>query len=353
MRVIRRFSAVLVGFVFFVAGVLKLMDPVGAGLVVEDYLKFLHLGFLSGFSNVMGVGLALFETLLGAALITGVWRKITAIATGVLLGAFTILTFVLYLRNPRMDCGCFGEAIHLTHLQSLLKNIVLLALWALACLPLGKLERTRKVKYVSFPIAAVSVCLFLLYSSLSIPLVDFTPFKPGAELMLPEDIDDPTDDSTPTLSLSNATGEYVDSLMVSGRMMTVSVYEPGRLKPRHWEKVERFVQETSLLGYTPMVLMATTPEMAETLVSSPQILASTYFADRKKLLTLNRSNGGATCIDDGLIVMKWGIRRLPDRHTLEELAGTDVTESLLSEDNGNRVKFQAFLLYVFAIMLLL
>lgn len=353
MRVIRRISAVLVGFVFFVAGVLKLMDPVGAGLVVEDYLKFLHLGFLSGFSNVMGVGLALFETLLGAALITGVWRKITAIATGVLLGAFTILTFVLYLRNPRMDCGCFGEAIHLTHLQSLLKNIVLLALWALACLPLGKLERTRKVKYVSFPIAAVSVCLFLLYSSLSIPLVDFTPFKPGAELMLPEDIDDPTDDSTPTLSLSNATGEYVDSLMVSGRMMTVSVYEPGRLKPRHWEKVERFVQETSLLGYTPMVLMATTPEMAETLVSSPQILASTYFADRKKLLTLNRSNGGATFIDDGLIVMKWGIRRLPDRHTLEELAGTDVTESLLSEDNGNRVKFQAFLLYVFAIMLLL
>lgn len=353
MRVIRRISAVLVGFVFFVAGVLKLMDPVGAGLVVEDYLKFLHLGFLSGFSNVMGVGLALFETLLGAALITGVWRKITAIATGVLLGAFTILTFVLYLRNPRMDCGCFGEAIHLTHLQSLLKNIVLLALWALACLPLGKLERTRKVKYVSFPIAAVSVCLFLLYSSLSIPLVDFTPFKPGAELMLPEDIDDPTDDSTPTLSLSNATGEYVDSLMVSGRMMTVSVYEPGRLKPRHWEKVERFVQETSLLGYTPMVLMATTPEMAETLVSSPQILASTYFADRKKLLTLNRSNGGATFIDDGLIVMKWGIRRLPDRQTLEELAGTDVTESLLSEDNGNRVKFQAFLLYVFAVMLLL
>ena len=353
MRTIRRVSAIVIGFVFFLAGVLKLMDPVGSALVVEEYLKFLHIGFLSGLSGVIGVGMALLETLLGTALITGVWRKITAIATGVMLGAFTILTLVLYIRNPKMDCGCFGEALHLTHLQSLLKNVVLLALWALAFLPFSKMEPTRKVKYVSFPIAAVSVCLFLLYSSLSIPLVDFTPFKPGAELMLPEDIDDPTDDTTPTLSLSDATGEYVDSLLVSGKLMTVSVYAPDRMNPRRWEKIERFVQETAALGYTLMVLIAATPETVESAVSSPQILASTYFADRKKLLTLNRSNGGATFIDDGLIVMKWSRRQLPDRQTLEEFAGTDVTESLLSENNVHSVKFQAFLLYVFAVMLLL
>ncbi len=353
MRVIRRLSAILIGFVFFLAGVLKLMDPVGSALVVEEYLRFLHLNFLSALSGVIGVGMALLEMLLGAALITGVWRKITALCVGAMLGAFTILTFVLYIRNPRMDCGCFGEAIHLTHLQSLLKNLVLLALWALAFLPFSKIDRTRKVKYVSFPIAAVSVCLFLLYSSLSIPLVDFTPFKPGAELMLPEDIDDPTDESTPTLSLSDAAGEYVDSLLVGGKLMAVSVYAPERLKARHWGKIERFVEETGALGYSPMVLMAASPETVESTVSSPQILASTYFADRKKLLTLNRSNGGATFVDDGLIVTKWGRRQLPDRQTLEEFAETDVTESLLSENNAHSVKFQAFLLYVFAVMLLL
>jgi uncharacterized membrane protein YphA (DoxX/SURF4 family) len=118
MRTIRRVSAIVIGFVFFLAGVLKLMDPVGSALVVEEYLKFLHIGFLSGLSGAIGVGMALLETLLGAALITGVWRKVTAIATGVMLGAFTILTLVLYIRNPNMDCGCFGEALHLTHLQS-------------------------------------------------------------------------------------------------------------------------------------------------------------------------------------------------------------------------------------------
>ena len=353
MRVIRRISAVLIGFVFFLSGILKLMDPVGAKLVVEEYLKFLHLGFLLGISGLIGSGMALLETLLGAALITGVWRKVSAVVTGVLLGFFTLLTLLLYLKNPPMDCGCFGEAIHLTHLQSLLKNLVLLGLWALACFPLKKQEQTRRVKYVSFPIAAVSVCLFLLFSSLSIPLVDFTPFKPGAELMLPEDIDDPTDDRTPTLSLSDAAGNYVDEMLINGNLMVISVYEPEKISPARWEKIGTLVRECPPLGYTPMILAAATPAMMESLVSSPEILASTYFADRKKLLTLNRSNGGATYIDDGLIVKKWSVRRLPDHEKLMEVSGTDVTESLLSENNSDRIKLQAFLLYVFAVMLLL
>ncbi len=353
MRVIRRISAVLIGFVLFLSGVLKLMDPVGARLVVEEYLKFMHIEFLTGLSGVIGSGMALLEALLGAALITGVWRKVVAVATGILLGFFTILTVFLYIRNPRMDCGCFGEIIHLTHLQSLLKNIVLLVLWAIACLPLRKQEQTRKIKYVSFPIAAISVCLFLLYSSLSIPLVDFTPFKPGAELMLPEDIEDPTDESTPTLSLSNAAGEYMDEMLMEGDLMVVSVYDPGKLRPQQWEKIENLMRNAAGLGYTPMVLAAATPESWEETVSSPGILSATYFADRKKLLTLNRSNGGASYIQDGLIVKKWDNRRLPGEDTLVELAEVEVTESLLSENNGDRVKFQGFLLYVFAVMLLL
>ena len=353
MRVIRRISAVLIGFLFFLAGVLKLMDPTGARLIVEEYLKFLHLYFLMGASGVIGSGMALLETLTGAALITGVWRKVAAITTGVLLVFFTALTVLLYVKNPRMDCGCFGEAIRLTHLQSLVKNLILLALWALAFLPFRKLEITRKVKYVSFPIAAVSVCLFLLYSSLNIPLVDFTPFSPGAELMLPEDIIDPTDDRTPTLSISDATGEYVDERLIEGDLIAVSVYDPGKMKAEQWEKVQQMLQEAAEEGFTPMILAAATPEMMESYGLAPEMIASTFYADPKKLITLNRSNGGATFIQDGMIVTKWHYRHLPDREKLSDLADEDVTESLLSENNSDRIKLQGFLLYVFAVMLLL
>ena len=77
---LKRFCGYAVGFVFFISGLLKLMDPVGAGLVMKEYFKFMHIGFLSGGATTFGVAFALAETLIGTALITGVWKKSVALA---------------------------------------------------------------------------------------------------------------------------------------------------------------------------------------------------------------------------------------------------------------------------------
>ncbi len=340
MRTIKRISAVVIGFVFFFAGFFKLMDPVGAALVAEEYFKFLHLGFLRPVSGFVGSAGAILETLLGAALITGVWRQICGAVTLAVLGFFTVLTAVTLIFNPQMDCGCFGEAIHLTHLQSFIKNLVLLILWAVAFVPPGAQEPTRKVKYVSFSIAGISVCLFFLYSVLSIPLIDFTDYKPGAEL------------NSPKLSFSDARGEYADSLSLGEKVLVSSVYNPGKLSERKWQKISTLMEQASAAGYTPLLLTASYPEEISTL-AGPEPLQYTYFADRKTLLTLNRSNGGVTYIADGQIVAKWSINRPPDAGKLAALSATNPTESLIAENNGPKLKLQAFLLYVFAVMLLL
>ncbi len=340
MRTVKRISAVVIGFVFFFAGLFKLMDPVGAELVVEEYFKFLHLGFMRPLSGFVGSAGAILETILGAALITGVWRQIIGTVTLAVLGFFTVLTAITLIFNPSMDCGCFGEAIHLTHLQSFVKNLVLLVLWAVAFVPLNLQEPTRKVKYVSFAIAGISVCLFFLYSSLSIPLIDFTDYKPGAEL------------SESGLSFSDASGEYADSLSLGERVLVASVYEPAKLSEHKWQKISALIEQASAAGFTPLVLTASYPEEISEL-AGPELLQYTYFADRKALLTLNRSNGGATYIADGQIVAKWSINRPPTAEKLASLAGTNPTESLITENNGPKLKLQAFLLYVFAVMLLL
>ena len=353
MRIIRRISAVIIGFTFFIAGLLKLMDPVGAGLLADEYFKFLHLDFLRFASNFAGSAIALCETLLGIALVTGVWRKVVAYLTLGVLGAFTLLTAALVIFNPVMDCGCFGEAVHLTHFQSLVKNLILLGLWALAFLPFGSMEPTRKIKYVSFSLAGISVSLFLLYSVFSIPMLDFTDYKPGTELTSIENMDWMQGDETVLLSFSNAQGEYTDSLALHGNVLAASVYDPAEMSAQRWHKLSALMGEAAGKGYTPLVLTASTPELITGQLSSPELLPYIYFADRKTLLTLNRSNGGVSFISDGQIVAKWSVNRLPDGAKLGQLAAADPIESLVAENHGHNIKFQAFLLYVCAVILLL
>ena len=51
----RRFCAFLIGAVFFVSGLMKLLDPVGAGLVVSEYYRFFGTDFLLPSSKAVAV----------------------------------------------------------------------------------------------------------------------------------------------------------------------------------------------------------------------------------------------------------------------------------------------------------
>lgn len=357
-KAVRRVCAFLIGIVFFVAGVLKLMDPVGTGLVVTEYLKFLHLGFLVFGAKAAGVCLALLETLVGAALVTGVLRKTAGLLSGLMMLVFTVLTFVLWIVNPAMDCGCFGEAIHLTHLQSLLKNVVLDVLWIVAFLPFRELGVPKRMKKVSFAIAAVSVLLFAMYSLLSIPAVDYTPLAPGMELYgaASSPDDDPSWDISEnlpaTLSFCNAGWEYCDSLACEGPVLAVSVYEPGKVSGEGWKRISAVLDAAQDAGFTGLLLVASTPERMEETVPGT-VLMRCFYADRKTLLTLNRSNGGATVVLDGQIGRKWAFRSLPSADDFLRLAKANPTEETMKYVSEGRIRLQAFLLYVTAVMVLL
>lgn len=339
MRALRKLAAWILGGVLFFAGILKIMDPVGTGLIVSEYYKFFGLGFMLFSSKVVGMTLALVETVLGAAVFTGVFRKVAAMVSLFMLGFFTIVTAILWIANPAMNCGCFGEAVHLTHAQSLLKNIVLLGLWALAFLPFRNLFPAPTVKYVSFGVAVLSVLLFMIWSIRGIPMVDFTPFAPGNELLSADEV---YDADAPVLSFCNSDYEYADSLAVHGNVLAISVYDPSRLSSEAVSKVKRCLSGAESAGFTALLLSAGSIDGAVS-----------YLADRKTLLTLNRSNGGATFISDGQIIRKWSVRSLPGTDTLRELSTVDTTEAVMKENGPQRIKLQAFLLCVFAVMLLI
>ena len=347
MRVINKIAAFILGSVFFLSGILKLMDPLGTSLIVSSYLSFLHLGFLQFASGLLACIFPLVECILGSAMILGVFRKPTGIAVLALQVFFTLLTLLLVIFNPQMDCGCFGEAIHLTHTQSFIKNLILLALWALAFLPLRKeTPAPRKSKFIGFALVGVSVLLFLLYSSLSLPLIDFTPLKSGVELYSESEFEGEE------ISVMDSQGEYADSVLTEGKVLAISVYELSKLKPKTWQKISSLVSEASSLGYSPVLLLSSSVAQAQSSVSDI-LLGISYFCDKKTLMTLNRSNAGVSYISDGLITAKWSRHSLPDSQDLESIAAEDAADVILSRSQPASLKLQCFLLYVFAVMLLL
>ena len=381
---LRRFCAILIGLVFLASGLLKLLDPVGTGLIVSEYFKFFHLGFLQGTAKALGMVLSLVEAITGAALISGVFRKTTAVITSILVVFFTVITLILWIANPEMDCGCFGEAIHLSHGQTLLKNIVLLALAAAAFLPFQNFGVPRKGKYVAFFLAVPSLIFALCYNALHLPMIDFTEFAPGTELFASLDNDyqemdgkvptfiyerdgqrgsfslDALPDSTwtfvgvdtlsrsgmyknaskPVLSFRDAAGEYQDEQAVLGKVMVFSVYDPD---DADWDRVRSQAAEARACGATPLILSVPGED-------TPQ---DVYLADYKPLITLNRANGGATYFNDGELILTGSPRDVPEGEELKGLLDREPVAASTDFIVGRRIRAQGFTLYLLALLLLL
>ena len=395
---LKRFCGFITGFVFFISGIVKLLDPIGAGLVMEEYFKFLHIGFMDFTAGFLGVTIALAETLIGAALITGVWKKVVAMTACAIQGFFTILTLALVIFNPEMDCGCFGEAIHLTHMETFIKNIILCALLGIYTIPLRHLYKAQKKKFVSFGIVSISVVAFTFYSLLYIPLVDFTAYKPGAVLDCVEngsgeemyeavfiyEKDGAQErftlghlpDSTWTfvaaetvmkedagnvgisLPVRNASGEYTDEIAGEGKVMIISIYDTD-INAAGWSRTAVFADNAAKTGYKPLILVSCTPDEAMTATEmlsdeiKTKLYSYLYFSDYKTLITLNRSNGGATYFNRGSLVRKWAFRALPDTTSLEATFNESSTSVTIEKETRGSLTFQGFLLYVSAVMLLL
>ena len=385
---LKRFCGFVFGVVFFLSGLLKLMDPVGAGLVVKEYFDFLQIGFMAPAAKAVGVTLALAETLVGAALICGVWRKIIGKAAIVMQVVFTIITAVLLIFNPEMDCGCFGEAIHLTHLETFVKNIILMALILIYYIPGRHLGETTRRKYISFGIVAVASIAFLIYSLLYIPVIDFTAYKPRAELAiaaseggndlyesvftyqkdgktkqftleeLPSDLDEWTFVGTETrfkggindhfieLSLFDPrTQSYADMIAAKGKVMIISVFD-DQIDNETWEEMERIAKDAQACGINPIIVATQTGSIPSSL---KQIA---YTSDYKTIVSLNRSNGGLTYFDNGVLIRKWARRDAPDADELKSVAAGEPTETAIAYESKGSLVFQGFLLFVSVVMLL-
>ena len=359
----------VVGLTFILSGFVKAIDPLGTQYKIQDYLAAIppSLSLPDMLTLLMSVSLSMVEFTLGAFMLTAISRRLTARLTLLFMVVMTAVTVWIYIADPVKDCGCFGDALTLTNLETLLKNIVLLALAALVAwrpTHIGRLmSRSNQMllgqMLMLTPVALSFWCLY------DLPLIDFRPYHIGADIKagmeIPEGAEQPVFDTTFIMEKDGERREftldnYPDSTWTFVDSKTVTVKE-GYVPPIHdfsitaadgeditdmvlgregytfllispdldkaddqnfgdIDQIYEFCQDNSIPFYC---LTASTEKSQQ---HWQNITGAEYpfcMTDATTLKTMIRSNPGLMLLEKGVVRGKWSHNRLPETTELETM----------------------------------
>ena len=185
-----RFALALV---FAFSGFVKAADPMGTVHKLTEYADVFGWTLHPALLLVAAWALIAIEYVMGVALFFGLYRRFYLGLMIVFLSVMTPLTLMLALNNPISDCGCFGDALVLTHWQTFGKNVALLVMAIVVLIWHKRLWRivSARMQWLVFVYALLSVILFMQNNLRHLPAWDFRPYAIGTNIIegmtLPED----------------------------------------------------------------------------------------------------------------------------------------------------------------------
>ncbi len=351
----------LVGILFIFSGLVKLNDPVGTAIKMEEYFEVFSNDISSVFHYLISLALpiglfvVILEILLGVALLLQWQMKLSVWALLLLIVFFTFLTFYSAAFNKVTDCGCFGDAIAMKPWQSFGKDIFLLAL-------IGYLfARREQFKPTVSPIfgnvtigLTLTVCILLAYHSIEHqPIIDFRPYKVGVDIhkaMLPsEDFRYeyvmekegkkykfdvyPTDntfkfvemvllnpEAEPTIKDYNIwsdEGDFTEASLTGVKLLVV-FSDVNKSRTNRLADIMRLSRELEGVADT-WVVMSNDEITYEDFRHEYQIALPYYFGDGTVLKTMIRAIPGLVLLKDGVILGKWHSNDTPTADQVVDL----------------------------------
>jgi uncharacterized membrane protein YphA (DoxX/SURF4 family) len=193
MKIPVKISRILVGVLFIFSGLVKANDPHGLAYKMQEFFEvwsnnasltdFMH--WLSNYALPFSIIMITLEIIVGVGILLGLWKKFFTTLLLILIIFFAFLTGYAALSGKIATCGCFGDCIPLSSMESFIKDLILLVL--VLILFFGK-------KYI-IPVftAGINVLLLIISCGLvlfyqwhvmrHLPTVDCLPFKKGGNIL--------------------------------------------------------------------------------------------------------------------------------------------------------------------------
>ena len=352
MNIIKEIARYAVGGLFIFSGMIKVNDPVGTAIKLEEYFEVFAYDIAPFFewfvpaAMFFSVFLSVLEVVLGIALIIGYRMKITAWILLALIVFFTFLTFYSAYFNKVTDCGCFGDAIKLTPWQSFYKDVILLALIVIIFIKRDSYLPffTAKVREIGTASAAVILILLAVNAIRHLPYIDFRAYKVGNHIPTLMKASEPlryqytvekdgerfkfeTYPSEPgykyisskllnpgaqpkitDLSVWNNDGEFTDDLL-TGSKLVIIFHDAEKASLKKIDRLKNLTYQNP--NFDIWILTSSGYEIFEKFRHQHQLAAPYFFADATVLKTIVRSNPGVWLIHDGTVLAKWHYNDTP------------------------------------------
>ena len=186
-------ARIIVGVLFIFSGLVKANDPSGLGYKMQEFFdvwssySLLH-GFmlwLNDYALLFSVIIITLEIVVGFALLLG-WRiKLFSWLLLLLIIFFTFLTSYAVFSGKIRTCGCFGDCIPLTAMQSFIKDLILLLLTLLILFGKKYIRPlfSGSINFLLIVIAVAIVLGFQWFVLRHMPVKDCLPYKVGSNLL--------------------------------------------------------------------------------------------------------------------------------------------------------------------------
>jgi uncharacterized membrane protein YphA (DoxX/SURF4 family) len=175
----------LVGLLFIFSGLIKANDPLGLSYKMLEFFEAWGWHFFDNYALGLSIVMNVCEVLAGIAVIIG-WRiKWVSWFLLLLIVFFTFLTGYVLFSNKIKECGCFGDCVPLSGINTFLKDVVLLLLILLIFFQTRQVRSFFDTK-ISFSILGVTLLVTVvvqLYVLKYLPFLDCLPYKKGNHIL--------------------------------------------------------------------------------------------------------------------------------------------------------------------------
>ena len=362
---IKIISKIIVAVTFIFSGFVKCVDPTGFAIKMEEYLVVFGLDFLVPLSLAFSILMCGLEMVVGFMLLLNLkikWAIWTAVA---LMVFYTPLTLWLAISNKVSDCGCFGDAITLTNWQTFLKNAILDIFVAVLFIYRNEYRNLLKQRIQLGLATALALFTFgfEFYNLSHLPVIDFMPYKTGANIPQGMIVPDgaptdqyrtelyykkdnkvkkftlenyPKDDSSWTwvdtksiltnkgyvapihdFSILSSDNQDVTDAILSDESKTLLVIFHSLKKANlsNISEINRVVELAISKGYKIYGLTSSVPEDFESFREKAKATYPIYMMDGTTLKTMVRANPGLMLIKQGTVLGKWHhkqVKRIKD-----------------------------------------